>query len=169
MRPRSLWPRQSHLVCSLLNKHIQPLPKYKGGGFPVPPMILVVGVGFVLTLVAGILFACKLWQVGLTISALMATASNVVEKLPLSQFRNILKCNRMKKAEEQLSEDIELQPIWRTTMQTLALAPTHTEAPSISNIIWEAFSSERDTRWYAKHLECKEVAEQEVQPSAPKA
>ena len=48
------------LDFTLLNKHIQPLPIQKGGGFPVTPMMIVVGVGFILTIIAGILFACKL-------------------------------------------------------------------------------------------------------------
>ena len=48
------------LDFALLNKHIQPLPIQKGGGFPVTPMMVVVGVGFTLTIIAGILLACKL-------------------------------------------------------------------------------------------------------------
>ena len=32
------------LDFSILNKHIRPIPVQKGGGFPVPPMVLVVGV-----------------------------------------------------------------------------------------------------------------------------
>ena len=48
------------LNFALLNKHIQPWPIQKGGGFPITPMMIVVGVGFILTIIAGILFACKL-------------------------------------------------------------------------------------------------------------
>ena len=48
------------LDFTLLNKHIQPLPIQKGGGFPVTLMMIVVGVGFILTIIAGILFAYKL-------------------------------------------------------------------------------------------------------------
>ena len=48
------------LDFTLLNKHIQPLPIQKGGGFLITPMMMVVGVGFTLTIIAGILFACKL-------------------------------------------------------------------------------------------------------------
>ena len=36
------------LDFALLNKHIQPLPVQKGGGFSVTPMMIVVGVGFIL-------------------------------------------------------------------------------------------------------------------------
>ena len=50
----------STLDFELLNKHIQPLPMQKGGGFPVTPMMIIVGVGFTLTIIAGILFTCKL-------------------------------------------------------------------------------------------------------------
>ena len=48
------------LDFTLLNKHIWPLPIQKGGGFPITPMMMVVGVGFVLTIIAGNLFTCKL-------------------------------------------------------------------------------------------------------------
>ena len=48
------------LDFALLNKHIQPLPIQEEGGFLVIPMMIVVGVGFTLTIIAGILFACKL-------------------------------------------------------------------------------------------------------------
>ena len=48
------------LDFTLLTKHIQPLPIQKGGGFLITPMMIVVGVGFILTIIAGILFACKL-------------------------------------------------------------------------------------------------------------
>ena len=48
------------LDLALLNKHVQPLPIQKGGGFLVTPMMIVVEVGFTLTIIAGILFAYKL-------------------------------------------------------------------------------------------------------------
>ena len=81
------------LDFALLNKYIQPLPIQKGGGFPVTPMMIVVGVGFILTTIAGILFACKLQQVGLASSALTSTAQAVTEQIPISKFCNLFqKC-----------------------------------------------------------------------------
>ena len=77
------------LDFALLNKHIQPLPIQKGGGFPVTPMMIVVGVGFILMTIAGILFACKLRQVGLASSALTSTAKAVTEQIPISKLRNL--------------------------------------------------------------------------------
>ena len=77
------------LDFTLLNKHIRPLPVQKGEGFPITPMMMVVGVGFVLTIIAGILFACKLRQVGLASSALTSTAKAVTEQIPISKFRNL--------------------------------------------------------------------------------
>ena len=77
------------LDFALLNKHIWPLPIQKGGGFPITPMMMVVGVGFVLTIIAGILFACKLQQVGLASSALTSTAKAVTEQIPISKFHNL--------------------------------------------------------------------------------
>ena len=77
------------LDFALLNKHIQALPIQKGGGFLVTPMMIVVGVGFILTIVAGILFTCKLRQVGLASSALTSTAKAVTEQIPISKFCNL--------------------------------------------------------------------------------
>ena len=77
------------LNFTLLNKHILPLPIQKGGGFPIIPMMMVVGVGFVLTIIAGILFTCKLQQVGLASSALTSTAKAVTEQIPISKFCNL--------------------------------------------------------------------------------
>ena len=74
------------LDFALLNKCIQPLPIQKGGGFLVTPMMIVVGVGFTLTIIAGILFACKLRQVGLASSALTSTAKAVSKQIPISKF-----------------------------------------------------------------------------------
>ena len=136
------------LDFSILNKHIQPLPNQEGGGFPVSPMILVVGVGFTLTLVARILLACKLRQVGLTASALTTMANTVVEKIPLNRFRNLFQkgtCCETKRAPATNAEPVPV---------STAPAP-HVEAPELSNIIREAFSNERDARRYAKHLERK--------------
>ena len=77
------------LDFALLNKHIQPLPIQKGGGFLGTTMMIVVGVGFILTIIAGILFTCKLRQLGLASSALTSTAKAVTKQIPISKFRNL--------------------------------------------------------------------------------
>ena len=77
------------LDFALLNKHIQPLPVQKGGGFLITPMMMVVGVGFVLMIIAGILFTCKLRQVGLASSALTSIAKAVTKQIPISKFHNL--------------------------------------------------------------------------------
>ena len=81
------------LDFALLNKHIQPLPIQKGGGFLITPMMMVVGWGFVLMIIAGILFTCMLRQVGLASSALTSTTKVVTEQIPISKFCNLFqKC-----------------------------------------------------------------------------
>ena len=140
------------LDFSILNEHIQPLPNQGGGGFPVSPMILVVGAGFTFTLVARILLACKLRQVGLTASALTATANTVVEKIPLNQFRNLFQKSTHCKTKQAPASNADPVPV--PTAPTPAPAP-HVEIPELSSIIREAFSNERDARQYAKHLEHK--------------
>ena len=138
------------LDFSILNKHIQPLPNQEGGGFPVLPMILVVGVGFTLTLVAGILLACKLQQVGLTASALTTTVNTVVEKIPLNRFRNLFQKTIHHETKRAPATNAEPVPV-----PTAPAPAPHVEAPKLSSIIRGAFSNERDARRYAKHLERK--------------
>ena len=99
------------LNFTLLNKHLWPLPVQKGGGFPITPMMMVVGVGFVLTIIAGILFACKLQQVGLASSALTFTAKVVTEQIPISKFHNLFQRHRPNKPLQQPETGIELQPV----------------------------------------------------------
>ena len=77
------------LDFALLNKDIQPLHIQKGGGFQITPMMIVVGVGFILTMIARILFTCKLRQVGLACSALTSRAKAVTEEIPISKFHNL--------------------------------------------------------------------------------
>ena len=131
------------LDFSLLSKHIRPVPKQKGGGFPVSPMILVIGVGFTLTLVAGILLACKLRQVGLTATVLTATANTVVEKIPLNQFRNIFQKATCQETKQTPPPNPEMVT---TIVPSAPPAALHVEAPELSNIICGAFTSERDAR-----------------------
>ena len=99
------------LDFALLNKHIRPLPIQKGRGFLITPMMMVVGVGFVLTIIAGILFACKLRQVGLPSSALTSTTKAVIEQIPISKFRNPFQKCLPNKPLQQPETGIELQPV----------------------------------------------------------
>ena len=99
------------LDFALLNKHIQPLPVQKGGGFWVPPMMIVVGVGFLLTIIAGILFTCKLRQVGLASSALTSTAKAVTEQIPISKFHNLFQRRQPNKPQPCPETGIKLRPV----------------------------------------------------------
>ena len=53
-------------------------------------MALVVGIGFVLTLLGGVVFAIKLYRVGITVKEAKAIAKTVTTQ-PLSCFRSILR------------------------------------------------------------------------------
>ena len=157
------------LDFALLNNHIQPLPIQKGGGFPVTPMMIVVGVGFILTIIAGILFACKLRQVGLASSALTSTAKAVSEQIPISKFHNLFQKHRPNKLQQQSETGIELRPVsW--PRDPCGPAPAdNLDNPTISSLIHSAFGSERDAHRYAKWLETKAAVQQPMVPSVPTA
>ena len=157
------------LDFTLLNKHIQPLPIQKGGGFLITPMMMVVGVGFVLTIIAGILFACKLRQVGLASSALTSTAKAVTKQIPISKFRNLFQKRRPNKPPQQPETGIELQPVNQPRDPCGPTLTDNREDPTILSLIHSAFGSEHDTCRYAKWLETKAAAQQPMVPSAPSA
>ena len=157
------------LDFALLNKHIQPLPIQKGGGFLVTPMMIVVGVGFILTTIAGILFACKLRQVGLASSALMSTAKAVTEQIPVSKFRYLFQKRRPNKPQQQPEAGIEFRPVRRPRDPRGPILANNPDDPTISSLICSVFGSERDACRYAKQLETKAAVQQPMVPSMPSA
>ena len=157
------------LDFALLIKHIQPLPIQKGGGFPDTPMMIAVGVGFILTIIAGILFACKLQQVGLASSALTSTAKAVSEQIPISKFHNLFQKHQPNKPQQQPETGIELQPVSRPRDPHGPAPADNPDDPTISSLIHSAFGSERDAHRYAKWLETKAAAQQPMVPSMPSA
>ena len=110
------------LDFALLNKHIQPLPVQKGGGFLVTPMMIVVGVRFILTIIAGILFACKLRQVGLASSALTSSAKAVSEQIQISKFRNLFQKRQPNKPQWQ-PENRHQTPACKSTKGHMQASP----------------------------------------------
>ena len=157
------------LDFTLLSKHIQPLPVQKGGGFPITPMMMVVGVGFVLTIIAGILFACKLRQVGLASSALTSTAKAVTKQIPISKFCDLFQRHRPNKPLQQPETGIKLQPVNRPRDPWGPTLTDNLEDPTILSLICSAFGSKQDARKYAKRLETKAAAQRPMVPSAPSA
>ena len=157
------------LDFALLNKHIQPLPIQKGEGFLVTPMMVVVGVGFTLTIIAGILFACKLRQVGLASSALTSTAKAVSEQIPISKFCNLFQKHQPNKPQQQRETGIELRPVSRPRDPCEPVLADNPDDPIILSLICSAFGSEWDARRYAKQLETKAAVQQPMVPSVPSA
>ena len=75
---------------SILNKQLEKVDNKYPWSLPVPPMALAVGIGFVLTLLGGVVFAIKLYQVGITVREARGIAKTVTTQ-PLSCFRSILR------------------------------------------------------------------------------
>ena len=75
---------------SILNRQLEKVDDKYPWSLPVPPMALAVGIGFVLTLLGGIVFAIKLYRVGITIQEAKGIAKTVTTQ-PLSCFRSILR------------------------------------------------------------------------------
>ena len=122
-------------------------------------MMMVVGVGFVLMIIAGILFTCKLQQVGLASSALTSTAKAVTKQIPISKFRNLFQKRQPNKPPRQPETGIELQPVNQPRDPCGLNLTDNPEDPTISSLICSAFGLERDMRRYAKWLETKAAAQ----------
>ena len=75
---------------SILNRQLEKVDNKYPWSLPVPPMALVVGIGFMLILLGGIVFAIKLYRVGITVREAKGIAKTVTTQ-PLSCFRSILR------------------------------------------------------------------------------
>ena len=74
---------------SILNQWLEKVDNKYPWSLPVPLMALAVGIGFVLTLLGGVVFAIKLYRVGITVREAKGIAKTVTTQ-PLSWFRSIL-------------------------------------------------------------------------------
>ena len=84
---------------SILNKHVGKIDTKYPWSLPIPPMAFAVGVGFVLTLLGGIIFAIKLYRVGLTVKEAKGVVTRVTTK-PMSCFRAVLGRSSPKRARQ---------------------------------------------------------------------
>ena len=74
---------------SILNEKIGKIDDKYPWSLPVPPMAFAVGMGFLMTIIGGIIFAIKLYRVGLTVKEAKGVVTRVTTK-PMSCFRAIL-------------------------------------------------------------------------------
>lgn len=120
---------------SILNRQLGQVDSKYPWSLPMRPMALVVGIGFVLTLLGGVVFAIKLYRVGITVKEAKGIAKTVTTQ-PLSCFRSILRRSPQGQAAEtgptsqespgnigtraSLREDLDLHPIrMRDILQTV--------------------------------------------------
>ena len=74
---------------SILNKQIGKIDTKYPWSLPIPPMALAMGAGFLVTLLGGIIFAIKLYRVGLTVKEARGVVTRVTTK-PMYCFRAVL-------------------------------------------------------------------------------
>ena len=83
---------------SILTQQLEKVDNKYPWSLPVPPMALAVGIGFVLTLLGGVVFAIKLYRMGITVKEAKGIAKTVTTQ-PLSCFRSILRQSPQDKIE----------------------------------------------------------------------
>ena len=120
---------------SILNQQLEKVDNKYPWSLPIPPMALAVGIGFVLTLLGGVVFAIKLYRVGITVTEAKEIAKTVTTQ-PLSCFRSILRRTPQDKiagteptsqvgqddigTKTPQREELDLHPIWmRDILQTV--------------------------------------------------
>ena len=120
---------------SILNRQLEKVDNEYPWSLPVRPMALVVGIGFVLTLLGGVVFAIKLYRVGITVKEVKGIAKTVTTQ-PLSCFRSILRRSPQNQeagtgltsqdspddvwTRASQREELDLHPIWmRDILQTV--------------------------------------------------
>ena len=120
---------------SILNQQLEKVDNKYPWSLPVPPMALAVGIGFVLTLLGGVVFAIKLYRVGITVREAKGIAKTVTTQ-PLSCPRSILRQSPQDKiagtgptshvspddsgTKAPQREELDLHPIWmRDILQTV--------------------------------------------------
>ena len=74
---------------SILNQKVGEIDTKYPWSLPVPPMAFAMGVGFLMTIIGGIIFAIKLYRVGFTVKEAKGVVTRVTTK-PMSCFRAIL-------------------------------------------------------------------------------
>ena len=120
---------------SILNQQLEKVDNKYPWSLLIPPMALAVGIGFVLTLLGGVVFTIKLYQVGITMREAKGIAKTVTTQ-PLSWFRSILRQSPQDKIVETKPtsqvgpgdvgtktpqrEELDFHPIWmRDILQTV--------------------------------------------------
>ena len=135
---------------SILNRQLEKVDNKYPWSLPVPPMALAVGKGFVLTLLGGIVFAIKLYRVGITVREAKGIAKTVIIQ-PLSCFRSFLRQSPQDKiAETEPTSQVDPDDIGTKTPQReeLDLHPIQ-----MRDILQTVLQDERTGIKYGKYLD----------------
>ena len=134
---------------SILNKQIGKIDTKYPWSLPIPPMAFAVGAGFLVTLLGGIIFAIKLYQVGLTVKEAKGVVTRVTTK-PMSCFRAILGRSSPRRVNQTRpptanAGDIEAEP---NPPEELDLHPMR-----MRDILWTVLQDKRTGVKYGKYLD----------------
>ena len=134
---------------SILNKQIGKIDTKYPWSLPIPPMAFAVGAGFLVTLLGGIIFAIKLYRVGLTVNEARGVVTRVTTK-PMSCFRAVLGRSSPRRVSQARplptnSGDIEAEP---NLLEELDLHPVR-----MRDILRTVLQDERTGVKYGKYLD----------------
>ena len=134
---------------SILNRQVGKIDTKYPWSLPIPPMAFAVGAGFLVTLLGGIIFAIKLYQVGLTVKEARGVVTRVTTK-PMSCFRAVLGQSSPRRVNQARpppanSGDIKAEP---NPLEELDLHPVR-----MRDILRTVLQDERTGVKYGKYLD----------------
>ena len=134
---------------SILNQRVGNIDNKYPWSLPIPPMAFAVGVGFLITLLGGVIFAIKLYRVGLTVKEARGVVTRVTTK-PMSCFRAILGRTSREKVLETPQPATNLGNIEEnpTAPEELDLHPVR-----MRDILQTVLEDERTSIKYGKYLD----------------
>ena len=148
---------------SILNKQVGKIDNKYPWSLPIPPMAFAVGVGFVITLLGGVILAIKLYRVGLTVKEARGVVTKVTTK-PLSCFRAVLGRSSRERAHQTTPPvaDPEDAKEEQNTPDELDLHPVR-----MRDILRTVLQDERTSIKYGKYLDQQRRRQEREEAGGP--
>ena len=149
---------------SLLSRKVEEIDEKYPWSLPIPSMALAVGVQFLVTLIDAILFAIKLYRLGITVNEAKVIAKRVTSN-PMLCFRSLFSGKKTGGSNEPANEqrpppEVPTAPSLPTTRE-IDLSPV-----CMSNIFKQVLQDERTGVKYGKYLD-KQTHQSRQGPRAP--
>ena len=136
---------------SLLQKRPRLIDTHYGFSWPVPPATLVIGIGVIILLIAGVALGCYVYRMGKTFSLATGTIKKITDK-PLSGCRRLF--SRIHKRTRPVTSPRTTRQ-QRTIEDLPAARAAEIHPVQMTKILRDVFQDPQAAHKYAKHLNKK--------------